>query len=109
MTVIEVTEQAHRDALAAYRRCLRAGDLARAERWLRCAERHYRLKEHARRDAEERDRHRRKVDAFYADAAHRLEEDRKFARQVRAALHRKRLAAIEAGTPADANGSQPLD
>lgn len=97
MTVIEATEQAHRDALAAYRRAVRTGDLARAERWLRCAERHYRLKEHARRDAEERKIHRRKVDAVHDDAAHRAEEDRKFARQVRAAAHRRRLAAVAAG------------
>ncbi len=95
MTVIQVTEQAHRDALAAYRRCLRVGDLARAERWLRCAERRYRLKEHARRDAEERQIHKSKVDRVQAQADHRDAEERKFARQVRAAQHRKRLAAIE--------------
>ena len=80
MTVVEISEQAHLDALAAYRRALRAGDLAKAERWLRCAERHYRLKEQARRDAEQRKLHRRQVDAVHADAAHRAEEDRKFAR-----------------------------
>ena len=97
MTVIETTEQAHLDALAAYRRALRADDLARAERWLRCAERHYRLKEQARRDAEGRQAHRRKIDSVHADAAHRAEEARKFARQVRAARHRQRLKAIEDG------------
>ena len=97
MTVIEATEQAHRDALAAYRRALRTGDLARAERWLRCAERHYRLKEHARRDAEESQAHRCKINSAHADAAYRAEEERKFARQVRAATHRRRLKAIEDG------------
>jgi hypothetical protein len=94
MSVIETSEQAHRDALAAYRRATRAGDLAKAERWLRCAERHYRLIEHARRDAAERKARRLKVDRILADAAHRAEEERAFARQVRAARHRKRLAAI---------------
>lgn len=82
-----------------------AADLARAERWLRCAERHYRLKEHARRDAEERQIHKSKVDRVHAEADHRDEQERKFARQVRAAQHRKRLKAIEDGGAADANGS----
>jgi hypothetical protein len=96
MTVVEISERAHVDALFAYRRALRAGDLPRAERWLRCAERHYRLTEQARRAVEERNRHRRKVDAVHTDAAYRAEENRKYAREVRAARHRKRLAAIAA-------------
>jgi len=95
--LVLASQRAHAEALSAYRRAVRTGDLAKAERWLRCAERHYRLKEQARRDADEWKRHRAGVDATHSETDHRLAEYRKMERQVRAARHRKRLEAIAAG------------
>lgn len=97
MKVMLASELAHMDAIQAYRRAVRAGDLARAERWLRCAERHYRLREHARREARQWKDERRRVAGADAEAARLVSEARTFARQVRAAEHRQRLAAIAAG------------
>ncbi len=39
-------EQAHYDAMAAVRRAIRAGDLVKAERWLKLAERYWKAGEH---------------------------------------------------------------
>lgn len=97
MRTVQVNERAHRDALAAYRRAVRAGALSQAERWLKCAERHYRLTELARRDADERKRHAAAVDRIHKEREREDEENRKFARQVRAARHRAALKAIEDG------------
>jgi hypothetical protein len=41
-TLVSPAEDAHHHALAASRRAIRAGDLVKAERWMRLAERHYR-------------------------------------------------------------------
>ena len=41
------SEKAHFDALAAARRAIRGGDLVAAERWMKLAERHWRLWEYA--------------------------------------------------------------
>ncbi len=40
--LITVAERVHRDALIATRRAIRAGDLAKAERWMKLAERYNR-------------------------------------------------------------------
>ena len=90
------SDAAHREALLAYRAALRAGDLLRAERWLRCAERLCRLHEHARRDAKSWKDFMRKCADADAEEARRVTEARAWARQLRAAEHRKRLAATEA-------------
>jgi hypothetical protein len=41
-TVLYAAEIIHLETLAAVRRAIRAGDLARAERWMKLCERHYR-------------------------------------------------------------------
>jgi hypothetical protein len=97
MKILVATEQVALDTLFAFRKAIRQGDLARAERWLRCAERHYQLSLHARRDAEEWKARRREQLAERAERARRIEENRRYARQLRAAEHRKRLQAIEDG------------
>ena len=104
MKVMLASEAAHMEAILAYRRALRAGDLVAAERWLRCAERLYRLKEHARRDARQwKDERRAQADAR-AKEMNRVSEARAWARLLRATEHQRRLAALEAGD-VDANGS----
>ena len=51
MNLLTKTEQTHQQALAAMRRAIRAGDLVKAERWLKLAERQYRLADYARDEA----------------------------------------------------------
>lgn len=51
MNLLTQSERAHGEALAAARRAIRAGDLAKAERWMKLAERHYRCGEYARAEA----------------------------------------------------------
>jgi hypothetical protein len=45
--LIYATEVVHAQALSAFRRAVRAGDIALAERWMRIVERHYRIMAHA--------------------------------------------------------------
>lgn len=45
--LVYATELIHAHALGAFRRAVRAGDIALAERWMRIVERHYRVMEHA--------------------------------------------------------------
>lgn len=98
MKTMTGTERSHLGALLRYQAAIRANDLVKAERWLRCAERCYRLTEHARRDAEQWKQFKRRVADVEAEERRRVEENRRFARQLRAAAHRKRLSAI-ADTP----------
>ena len=51
MNLVTAAEQAHQEALAAMRRAIRAGDLVKAERWLKLVERHYRCADYARDEA----------------------------------------------------------
>lgn len=82
MKIIPATEQAHLDALLAYRKALRAGDLPRAERWLRCAERCHRLTEQARRDADEWKQFKRRMASSRAEEERQIAERRAWARQL---------------------------
>lgn len=91
------TERSHLGAMLRYQGAIRANDLAKAERWLRCAERCYRLAEHARRDAEEWRKRKRRIADVEAEEKRQVAERRAHARQLRAALHRKRLAELTSG------------
>jgi hypothetical protein len=97
MRVMLASEMAHSSALRGFQKAMRAGDLALADKWLRLAERHYRLVEAARRDADDWKQFKRRCAATDAEKQRRIEENRKWARQLRAAEHQKRLKAIEGG------------
>jgi hypothetical protein len=51
-TLQSVAQRAHNDALAASRRAIAAGDLAKAERWMKLANQHYRAFASAQKHAE---------------------------------------------------------
>lgn len=97
MKVMLASEMAHSSALRGFQNAMRAGDLARADQWLRLAERHYRLVEAARRDAERWRKFKRTCAESDGEERRRVAESRTFARQARAAEHRRRLKAIEDG------------
>jgi hypothetical protein len=51
-TLVTMAERAHYDALCAARRAIRAGDLTKAERWMKLAHIHWQDAELARQEAE---------------------------------------------------------
>lgn len=87
-------EDAHHHVLAAARRAIRAGDLVRAERWMRLAERHYRCNEMAMRQAHD-------WRCFL--------NDRKQWREARDAKNRAQVAAIRAEDARRAARTGPKD